>query len=724
VVVLDGFRLLSACGVAFPDQAHAGDAAGLGVSSVAAEDLSFFPSLNTLDLGRNDLGDHAGALASLALLPSLRVLKLPCNGIRDPLAGFSPDPKGGSSLALGVAPVPRAWFGCLSVLDLSYNLVADPGAVAALGRCLPALRDLDLTCNGLVALPPPTAMAQFKCLTRLVLERNGLEDANGGGVWSPADEERAVVAGAMPDQSPGSTGGGRDTLGGSRGSSYVQPLPSTSALAGLLGGLGLGAVDAGSLASGLGQRSASSPGGRRDPHSPKEPKERRWSTLACLAACPALEDLQLGHNYLTQLPPSSCGHGAAGSSAPGHSQAPAFFPRLEALGLAFNYVSNEGSLAAAALLGRLRTLVLYGNPLLGPSLEDPTGDSVSELAAAVFHARDGTSVVPLDVLTEVPRRKGGRNAPLPDPSRRAAAMARRSTYRNVTLRPSDTDEGRPLPSAAAFRAAGHALTVATNGAPGAMPLHPKPPNRRHLAKLQKQQQRILGKGGSDSEGSDDGDRSWERTEDGGSATGTFLTGVDPYDKPYGSGGVAGKGGGENGRSARKHPEDKQQPVQRGPEGLVLDNPHGAAYAMPPAIFASALAKEVAPDQAKLRGALAGLRATLRAAEVTSGGDEAFLLAKTSEDPGERQAALGMRRLGRPTAAAKAKTLPRRLGPGGLFEAPPLAAEMGPGRAVGGGRGAPHDVSFKAVLGRQDAAARMLGSIEADLDAIVSRRGAF
>ena len=137
---------------------------------------------------------------------------------------------------------------------------------------------------------------------------------------------------------------------------------------------------------------------------------------------------------------------------------------------------------------------------------------------------------------------------------------------------------------------------------------------------------------------------------------------------------------------------------------------------------AALAKEATPDPGKLRSALEGLRTALRAAKQTNSGPERYLLAKTSEDPAERAAAAAMRRLDRPTQAARAKTLPRRLGPGGLFEAPPLAAEMGPGRAAGAGRGAPHDVSFKAVLGRQDAAARMLSSIEADLDAMVNRRG--
>ena len=154
----------------------------------------------------------------------------------------------------------------------------------------------------------------------------------------------------------------------------------------------------------------------------------------------------------------------------------------------------------------------------------------------------------------------------------------------------------------------------------------------------------------------------------------------------------------------------------------MTNPHGPQAAMPPAIFAAALAKEATPDPGKLRSALEGLRTALRAAKQTNSGPERYLLAKTSEDPAERAAAAAMRRLDRPTQAARAKTLPRRLGPGGLFEAPPLAAEMGPGRAAGAGRGAPHDVSFKAVLGRQDAAARMLSSIEADLDAMVNRRG--
>ena len=256
-VPLDGFRLLAACGVEFPDQAHRGDASSIGASSVVAEDLAYFPSLGSLDLGRNQIP----SLAPLAALPALRELRIPCNGIRDPLEGHLD----GSFAGFGPS------FACLATLDLSYNLVADPRAVAALAAALPALRDLDLTCNGLSSLPPPAAMAGFQSLTRLVLERNGLRDypEPGGGEASGAEASGA-----------GFLGGG-------------------SLLLGSPGGLGGGSLAAG-----------------------QQPPP---STLESLAAVPHLEELQLGHNYLTAVPhlaPLPGGGGGGGGAPPPQPAAP------------------------------------------------------------------------------------------------------------------------------------------------------------------------------------------------------------------------------------------------------------------------------------------------------------------------------------------------------------------------------------------------------------------
>jgi hypothetical protein len=122
---------LDVCGVEFPDQAHHCDASGLGVARVAGEDLPFFARLRSLNLGRNKCSDQLGVFA---LLPSLRELQLPCNGLRSEALFSCPD-FGGS-------------FEFLTLLDLSYNLVGNPGGVAGLAVGCPNLRELDLTCNG------------------------------------------------------------------------------------------------------------------------------------------------------------------------------------------------------------------------------------------------------------------------------------------------------------------------------------------------------------------------------------------------------------------------------------------------------------------------------------------------------------------------------------------------------------------------------------------------
>ncbi len=71
--------------------------------------------------------------------------------------------------------------------------------VAALALGLPSVRELDLTGNGLRALPPAHTMSRFGALVRLVLERNGLgDDADGGSDASGAGSSALAVCSACP----------------------------------------------------------------------------------------------------------------------------------------------------------------------------------------------------------------------------------------------------------------------------------------------------------------------------------------------------------------------------------------------------------------------------------------------------------------------------------------------------------------------------------------------
>ena len=87
------------------------------------------------------------------------------------------------------------------------------------------------------------------------------------------------------------------------------------------------------------------------------------SVLLSCAACPKLIELQLGYNYLTEFVPDAVAENR--------------FPNLNTLSLAFNYIATEEALMPVAYLMKLELLVLYGNPLLGPSCEDPTGEDAT-----------------------------------------------------------------------------------------------------------------------------------------------------------------------------------------------------------------------------------------------------------------------------------------------------------------------------------------------------------
>lgn len=125
---LDGFLMLEASSAALPHQATRVTINDDNLTETVAEDLAFFTNLMFVDLGDNRL-----SLESLAALPAVVELRLHCNGVRE------------------VGELPSGCFPRLEVLDLSYNALTAPG-IDALAQ-LPNLRELDLTCNALEALP-------------------------------------------------------------------------------------------------------------------------------------------------------------------------------------------------------------------------------------------------------------------------------------------------------------------------------------------------------------------------------------------------------------------------------------------------------------------------------------------------------------------------------------------------------------------------------------------
>lgn len=84
---------------------------------------------------------------------------------------------------------------------------------------------------------------------------------------------------------------------------------------------------------------------------------------------------------------------------------------LDTLDLAYNYFGTQAALEPLIDLPRILTVVIYGNPVLGSTGEDPTGIYVEELLDMAYAARDGYTLKPLDLVTEIPKkrvlRKGG-----------------------------------------------------------------------------------------------------------------------------------------------------------------------------------------------------------------------------------------------------------------------------------------------------------------------------
>ena len=153
--ILDGFMLLDACGVEFPDEASRADVQEEGLTDAIDEDLSYFTNLVYLNAGDNSL-----PMEKLASLPSLQELHLHCNCMRS-LPRLDKLPEVGGLAA----------FAALEVLDLSFNKLSKDSIQRL--SVLPRLRVLDLTCNSLNALP--SMLVEFSVLEVLCLERNRLE---------------------------------------------------------------------------------------------------------------------------------------------------------------------------------------------------------------------------------------------------------------------------------------------------------------------------------------------------------------------------------------------------------------------------------------------------------------------------------------------------------------------------------------------------------------------
>jgi hypothetical protein len=322
IPILDGFTLLEASGMGFPDDVRVTKLVGRGLERVIDEDLVFFTDLQKVDLSENP----GITLAQLCRLPALIELKLACNQLR------TLGPESGAPMQLP----DLSGFKYLQRLDLSYN-VLDSNSVQAL-TTLPAIKDLDLSGNPLVELP--AFFSTIASLERLVLDNCRLENADA---------------------------------------------------------------------------------------------------LAYLSRLPVLRVLSLAYNYLEVVPPYSCpgansleaveaakkvaaASGGVAKPATGH---PSSFRLLEFLDFSFNYIPNEESVFPLLDCPRLQALILYGNPLLGPSGEDQEQLMIEALTTAAAEKRDGYEKKYMEIITEIPKKRV--------PLRKGEKMGRQACYRDFNV---------------------------------------------------------------------------------------------------------------------------------------------------------------------------------------------------------------------------------------------------------------------------------------------------
>lgn len=145
---LDGFFLLEATGMGFPEDAQQAMLADRKLVAVNEDDMNYFTEMLYIDASENAL-----ELAPFGAFPKLRELKLTCNHI---------------------TTIDQELFGFenLTCLDLSYNRL-NCDSIQAL-EVLANLKDLDLSGNKLREIPDD--WQHFRSLEKLMLDYNLLEN--------------------------------------------------------------------------------------------------------------------------------------------------------------------------------------------------------------------------------------------------------------------------------------------------------------------------------------------------------------------------------------------------------------------------------------------------------------------------------------------------------------------------------------------------------------------
>jgi hypothetical protein len=123
-----------------------------------------------------------------------------------------------------------------------------------------------------------------------------------------------------------------------------------------------------------------------------------------------LRYVSVAYNFLHKIPPECCEEG--------------FFHLLTTLDVSFNYFSREDDLLPIVDLPRLLQAMIYGNPLLGPTGEDPQCIYIEDLVDAATITRVEQQKAKIDLITEILRKRN---------FKKGKSAGRHATYRDFSI---------------------------------------------------------------------------------------------------------------------------------------------------------------------------------------------------------------------------------------------------------------------------------------------------
>lgn len=133
--------------------------------------------------------------------------------------------------------------------------------------------------------------------------------------------------------------------------------------------------------------------------------------IAILSSIPKLRYASVAYNFLSNISPSSCNEG--------------HFPVLDTLDISFNYFGSDKSIEPLVHLPALMKVMLYGNPLLGPTGEDSLQIYIEELVNLSIDLRLPKNKKEIEFITEVPRHRGK--------LKKGQVLGRQATYRDFNI---------------------------------------------------------------------------------------------------------------------------------------------------------------------------------------------------------------------------------------------------------------------------------------------------